>query len=390
VACYDAFVDFGGSLGDQATMCELCACLSMATWLSDALAVTPYLWITGERGSGKTQLGTVWAETSYLGEVVLGAASYAALRDLADAGAAAYFDDAEAFGGGRTGDAAKRELLLAGNRRGARVAVKEREGGRWRTRWGAAYAPRAFSSIGLPDATLGSRAVVVPLSRTLDGRRGARDPADAAGWPCDAAGLRDDLWALGLWWLARAAAAWRALDGESGVVGRAYEPWRAVLAVARLVEEHGRGGLGTRMRGLMAGYQAEQAALSADDDTTEVVRGLVYWMEYTVDGLLENDASPAQMAWAWTVAVPVPSGTVVEGVRRAAPEGRLAGMAPRAAAVRAGQVMARLRFAPARGPKPLRERGWAVTAERVATVARAYGVPTALAGLGANGRGRRR
>jgi hypothetical protein len=386
VACYDAFVDFDRSLGDQGAMCELGACLSLATWLSDAFAVVPYLWITGERGSGKTQLGTVWAETSYLGEVVLGAASYAALRDLAETGAAAYFDDAESFGGGRTGEAAKRELLLAGNRRGARVAVKAREGGRWRTHWAQAYAPRAFSAIGLPDATLGSRAIVVPLSRTLDGRRGARDPADAAGWPCDPAGLRDDLWALGLAWLARAAAAWRAVDGETAVIGRAYEPWRAVLAVAHLWEGHAPSGLAGRMRALMARYQDERAALGADDDTTEVVRGLVYWMEYTLDGLLAGGASPAQMAWAWTAAVPASNAAVVEGVRRAAPAGRLAALAPRAAAVRAGQVLGRLRFAPVRGPGPPRERGWVLTAEQVAAAARAYGVPTALAGLAANGR----
>jgi hypothetical protein len=66
VACYDAFVDFGRSLAAQGTMCELWACLSLATWLTDAFTLVPYLWIAGERGCGSRACGT-WARSGRAG-----------------------------------------------------------------------------------------------------------------------------------------------------------------------------------------------------------------------------------------------------------------------------------------------------------------------------------
>ena len=115
---YDHFVDFGRPFADQAAMCELCACFSLATWLLPAFSVVGYPWFSGERGSGKTKCGTCWALTSYLGEVLLSSGSFAALRDLADSGAALLFDDAEVLTDPKRSDPAKRELVLAGNRRG--------------------------------------------------------------------------------------------------------------------------------------------------------------------------------------------------------------------------------------------------------------------------------
>jgi hypothetical protein len=70
-AVYDRFIDFSLSFSQRADMCELSACLSLATWLSPALTVLGYPWPNGEGGSGKTQWGVVWANTSYLGTVVL-------------------------------------------------------------------------------------------------------------------------------------------------------------------------------------------------------------------------------------------------------------------------------------------------------------------------------
>src|SRR5262249_51633071 len=116
VQVYDTFIDFSHSLADQRTMCELSACASLGSWLADAFTLMPYGWPNGERGSGKTQWGAVWALTSYLGEVILSSGSFAAVRDLADYGAALFFDDAENVNDPKRFDPQKRELLLAGNR----------------------------------------------------------------------------------------------------------------------------------------------------------------------------------------------------------------------------------------------------------------------------------
>lgn len=273
VRVYDTFIDFDRSLAAQQQMCELSACLSLATWFADAFTVLGYPWPNGERGSGKTHWLTCWARTAYLGEVLLSSGSFAALRDLADCGASLAFDDAEILSDPKKADPNKRELLLAGSRRGAAVPLKEpRADGRgWELRWANAYCPKAYSAIRLPDAVLGSRSLIVPLVRTADAARGNADPAEDRRWPCGRLQLQDDLWAVGVQFLATAATVWAELDQEVDAVGREFEPWRAVLAVARLVEEQGTAGLEERMRDVLKAYQQEKTNGLLETDWTLLV-----------------------------------------------------------------------------------------------------------------------
>ncbi|HEY3110475.1 MAG TPA: hypothetical protein VGL23_17070 [Chloroflexota bacterium] len=377
---YDAFLDFDRSLADQRTMCELCACCSLATWLADAFPVFPYLWISGERGSGKSQLGTIWARTSYLGQIVLAGGSYPALRDLAQHGAALYFDDAEAFGGQR-GQRAKRELLLAGNRRGATVPLKTLVDGRWQTRWVPSFTPRAFSAIALPDPTLASRAIVIPLARTLDRSRGSRDPADPAAWPCDAGQLQDDLWAFGLASLPAAAARWRSVDADPLLVGREFEKWRPILVVADLLADHGRPDLPPRLRAALVAYQQERPLLIDDDETIDVIRGLVGVVERVV---VKNVDRPDFRAWLADLVrreAPFANAEIQRAIVRAGCLSRLADRDDRGAPARLGRIMARLRFRPYRQNSFGRDRGWHVSVRHILDLARAYGVATPLSGL---------
>jgi hypothetical protein len=124
-AIIDRFIDFERSLGDQRAMSELIACYVIATWFLDAFNVAGYIWPTGERGSGKTQLLTLMCQLGYLGQIVLASGTMATLRDLADYGAFLGFDDAENLTNIKQSDPDKRTLLLAGNRRGNTISVKE-------------------------------------------------------------------------------------------------------------------------------------------------------------------------------------------------------------------------------------------------------------------------
>ena len=180
-------------------MCELIACYIMATYFLPAFKVIGFLWSNGDRGSGKTQLLNVVCEMAYLGQVLLAGGSYAALRDLADYGACLAFDDAENVSDPLRMDPDKRALLLAGNRRGAQVPLKEPDGKKaWRTRWVSTFCPRLFSAINSPDPVLASRSIVVPLVRTPDRRRANADALDFAMWPHDRRPLVDELWAVSL------------------------------------------------------------------------------------------------------------------------------------------------------------------------------------------------
>jgi hypothetical protein len=377
---YDHFLDFRRSLADQAAMAELSAACSVATWFLPAFTVIGYPWPNGDRGTGKTQFGLVWTHTSYLGEMVLAGGTFAALRDLADAGGAVFFDDCENLADPKRSDPDKRALLLAGNRRGARVPVKELADNAWVTRWVNAFCPRGFSAIRLPDPILESRSLVIPLVRTADPVRGNRDPADLARWPCDPQQLQDDLWATALALLPEAADVWAELDHETSILGRAFEPWRALLAVARLFERHGVAGLEARLRATMAAHQAERAGRQADDRTVLVLRALL--------GLIPASALPPGAADIMDVldaadvfrgglATATPLRVTAQGVADEVKALVKAeeGTEPEWASARAiGWVLERLRITRDRANTRKRARERVITVGELLTLARSYGV----------------
>ena len=86
-AVVDRFIDFDRSLAPQQTMAEFAAAYALSTWLLEAFGVVGFLWPSGDRGSGKTNLLHVVTQLSYLGTVLAASGSFAGLRDLADYGA---------------------------------------------------------------------------------------------------------------------------------------------------------------------------------------------------------------------------------------------------------------------------------------------------------------
>ena len=273
---YDRFLDFSLSVASQADMVAFSACFSMTTWFHVVFTVLGYPWPSGPWGAGKTKWGTCWAMTSYLGEIFLESTTFAVLRDLADYGASIVFDDAESLADPRKSDPDKRALLLGGNRVGATIALKEPhpdKKGKWVTRRVNAYCPRSFTSIRLPDKVLGSRSVPIPLAKTANARKGNSDPQKVEPWPCNRQDLLDDLWAMALSLMMEAKEVWAELDDEDEVVGRDFECWRAVFAVARLLDRHGAHDLENRMRTVMGAYQEEQVE-AGDDRAVQVLRAV--------------------------------------------------------------------------------------------------------------------
>ena len=271
----DHFLDFSRSIADQRTMVEMVACHVLGTYLLDAFNVVGFLWPNGHRGSGKTQLLLVHTELSYLGQVILAGGSYASLRDLADYGATLGFDDAENIRDFKRFDPDKRALLLAGNRRGAVISVKEPDGNRgWHTRYVNAYTTRLFSAISLPDPVLASRTIVVPLIRTTDRKKANSQPLDYGQWPHDRRQLIDDLWATGLAHVATIGQYDQMVAQRARLAGRGLEPWRSILAVALWLQDNGAQGLFDRMERLSWAYQRERSQLQTADVTTLVIRGL--------------------------------------------------------------------------------------------------------------------
>jgi len=271
----DRFIDFDRSLADQRTMAEMVGAYTLSTWFLDAFNVIGFLWPNGDRGSGKTQLLTAICEMGYLGQVILSGGSFAALRDLADYGACLAFDDAEGLSDPRKTDPDKRALLLAGNRRGNTVPLKELTGDKtWRTRYVDTFCPRMFSATALPDPILASRTIIVPLIRTIDRYKANADPLEYNLWPHDRRTLLDDLWALALARLAELRPYEDAANQRATLAGRNLEPWRPLLAVAAWLTDNGMPGLWDRLNALSVSYQDERPALETDDFTALTIQAL--------------------------------------------------------------------------------------------------------------------
>jgi hypothetical protein len=269
------FIDFDHSLADQETMAELIACYILATWFLDAFTVTGYLWPNGDRGSGKTQLLLVISQLAYLGYLVQASGSFAALRDLADYGATLAFDDAEELADPRSTSSEKRALLLAGNRRGSTIPLKEKDADQnWVTRHVNTFSFRLFSAIHLPDNVLASRTIIVPLIRTPDRYRANADPLEEGLWPHQKRPLIDDLWRLAVSNLPILKQYEALVNQDARLTGRNLEPWRAVLATARWLDDSGWAGLWQRLEQLSWAYQSERQSLETDDFTGLVIRGI--------------------------------------------------------------------------------------------------------------------
>ena len=226
-------------------------------------------------------------------------ATYPTLRDMADYGASLAFDDAETVMDLKRIDPDKRTLLLAGNRRGTVITVKERaNNGDWVTRYVNVFSPRMFSAINLPDPTLGSRTIVIPLVRSDDKHKANADPGDWNSWPHDRRRLVDDLWAIGLIKLPILKAYNQKVDEHTELLGRNLEPWRPILAVALwLEEEHGMTGLFERMQKLSITYQNERADLETEDPARIAILVLLdmcedsngcEWLEFETAKLTEK------------------------------------------------------------------------------------------------------
>jgi hypothetical protein len=219
----------------------------------------------------------VVSQLAHLGQLILAGGSYATLRDLADYGATLCFDDAETLASRSDGDSDKRSLLLAGNRRGAVVTVKEPGPDKtWVTRYVNAFCPRLFSATQLPDEILASRTIIVPLIRTLDRRRANIDPADPEVWPVDRDALNDRLWAFALKALPKIGEYERSVGSLATLQGRSLQPWRGILAVAAWLDtEAGITGLMNDIDKISVAYQKERAQLETNDLTSVAVHALV-------------------------------------------------------------------------------------------------------------------
>lgn len=364
------FLDFERSLTDQMTMCRFISCYIIATWFLDAFTVTGYLWPNGDKGSGKTKLLLIVARLAYLGQMIQAAGTFAALRDLADYGATLCFDDAEDLSNPRKTDPDKRTLLLAGNRKGSTVPMKEPTGDKgrpWRIRYVNTYCPRLFSATRIPDEVLGSRTIIIPLIRTDDPDRANADPADITKWPHDPQELVDDLWALSLAYLARMPKYEERVSKAARLKGRDLEPWRSALAVAIWLEDCGIEGLWKGLEQTSVDYQSERSNLESGTLPFLVIRALCECAINSVSAV-SAVSSETPREWVWETEY------IKEIATDIARDSELE-IDPESVTVRrVGRALGKMRLQVMLRPRNRGRRSWKITIRDLARWASTYGL----------------
>ncbi len=365
------FIDFDRSLADQQLMSELVACSILSTWFLEAFNVIGFLWPTGESGSGKTQLLTIISELGYLGVLILAGGSYASLRDLADYGATLCFDDAENLDAKRA-DPDKRTLLLAGNRRGNMVTVKEPTGERgWETRYINTFCLRGFSAITLPDRILASRSILFPLVRTSDSHRADADPADYSLWPHDRRSLVDSLWSMALANLADLRGYERRVKLEARLSGRNLEPWQASLAIAAWLQQKGVERLYERLESLSVKYQSERLKINSADLVVVVIRALCHCLNCDVVTLCDPcDVTHESISDTKTLILTDRISTVAKDI---ADEDEIDLESNKLESRQIGSLMRKLRFEHG-SEGGTHKKGWRVSKRELCKLALAYGL----------------
>ena len=350
VAVIDRFVHFNKSLTDQGKMCELIACYILGTYFLDAFNVVGYLWAMGDRGSGKTQLLATVSELALLGTLILSGGTYPTLRDDAGLGATLCIDDSEEISGD------KRELFLAGNRRGATVTLKISDGdGVWNTERVHVFCPKLFSAMRLPDYVMASRVIGIPMVRSPDEERAKANPLDHASWPHDRRQLIDDLWAIGLANLLKFKQYDERAAKRATLLGRDLDPWRMILAVALwLQEEHGVSDLFIRMEVLSVTYQQERDELEAGDDPIRL----------TIKALMSMVAEVGGDRFIFETA------TLTARIKQLEEEIGLDSLLTNEKSV--GWTLRNLRLS--RPPKGKNRRRWQISRQEITDLVRAYGL----------------
>ncbi|MEQ1944762.1 hypothetical protein ABMA32_20280 [Mesorhizobium sp. VNQ89] len=253
-AAISSFVAFDGSFADQADMSDFLACWAISTYATSAFDTMGYIWPNGERGSGKTQLLKAVMNLSFMGLTVASSSSFASFRDQAALGATIGLDDCEEV---RRMENSKRELLLAGNTKGAGFMFKEpgKREGSWTTRYIDAFAPRGFTSIGLPDPVLASRVILIPLVASGDLTKTRKKPTNHADWNVPPHDIRDGIWLSVCKELLSIRKAKADVDSSSEISGRDYDIFQAPLTIAYWLDRtHNMDGLFDRMLGVMSAY----------------------------------------------------------------------------------------------------------------------------------------
>ncbi|NPV58665.1 MAG: hypothetical protein HPY75_03250 [Actinobacteria bacterium] len=232
-------------LGSIATE-SIVALWIMATYFFDIFDAFPYLYVSGEMGSGKTRLLELLAQVSFNGNMLSGTTVAEAARKI-DIGRVTFIlDEAEMLGGAKRGGEERyqdlRLILQAGYKAGSTIgrAVKDKDKWDGSTVEYNVYSPKAFACIVPPHRVLRSRCIEIAMLKTGN-RDISKRPIDSEAEIWEE--IRSGCYTIGLGYIKQAMEL--LADKENKLVypdylsNREQELWLPILLMANLIDPNG-------------------------------------------------------------------------------------------------------------------------------------------------------
>jgi hypothetical protein len=221
------------------------------------------------------------------------------------------------------------------------------------------------------------------LRATSDKKKANADPLDYKLWPHERRALHDDLWSLGLSHLCELQRYETLVNEQSSLAGRALEPWRAMLAVAKWLDDAGVTKLFLRIETLSQDYQKERPEMESGDLTALVIRALCQVAVTAISSVTAVDNGHSRQ---WTCKTK----ELVEAAKRIIIESELDLDPERINSRRIGRVLSKMRFKQEARAKGQGDRQWLVSIDDLIRWAKLYSLvdwlpSEANGGNGANG-----
>ncbi len=231
---------------DSYCISSLLTLWTFMTYFYRQFPAVPYLHIQGPYGSGKSQVLLLLQQVVFRPILSSSVTGPLLFRSLHDNGGVLLLDEAENFYQ-RDGQGSEiLPVLLAGYKRGGRATRLEAIGDTYQPKAFDVYGPKAFGSANRLPPALASRSVTIHMTRASSTapqpRRSINSPPTAWGR------LRDDLYTMVFAHGQKIMGLVGRRDICGDMLGRDFELWQPILAIASLIEKQGEKGLVKKMR----------------------------------------------------------------------------------------------------------------------------------------------
>jgi hypothetical protein len=166
---FDHYVDFANMKNGP----TVCAVYTVASYFYFLFEYFPYLKFGGEKGSGKTKTGNIFAALAFNGQIFANASRAVIYRTAQDTRGTMVIDEGESLAYKSEEQAAYMQVLNSGWQRNGYAILSDKETLK-PTKW-STYCPKIVCSIGGLEEVLGDRAFEIILLRTLNKEKADRE-----------------------------------------------------------------------------------------------------------------------------------------------------------------------------------------------------------------------